>query len=509
MDAKSVSSSERVHDCELCIVGAGYAALNALNAAAKYLNRGDRVVVIDKNETWGGQWLGQYDFVRLHQPYRMFTAGDQRWTLERDPSYLATRREVLDHLSSVPAISAGHLEITPLFRHAYRGHRVREGRVEIEARPVSNNDEAPTTVRIRARKLLKGTGRGIECLPPFPLSSTRVRSVGVSDPVLTTPSFLESDSPVYVIGSGKTAMDMVLHLARHGRRRRPVNLILGSGMWFSVRDNFFPSGRRRYTEGTLTADAFLRMCERFDGHNEAAVMASLEKEGLAMNVFGHAANYRLGLLSVGERDTIRASVHEVHRGHLVDVDGGVMTLREGAQRRQLPVTDGSWFINCTSHFRQTPHEPILQEGGAVCAPQMAMGFSGTTAYYVTHLWYMSELADVAPQFFRVRVDVEPKLRFAVHSALMVMANMALAGARMPLSIPGRFQGDFNKWYPLYRRLPMILRVIRSRGEVLHKAERLLKIRYSDAPDASPHQGPRALPSPSRAIHPQSTIGGST
>src|SRR6266700_5767901 len=63
------SSSQVVHDCELCIVGAGYAALNALNAAAKYLNKGDRVVVIDRNETWGGQWLGQYDFIRLHQPY--------------------------------------------------------------------------------------------------------------------------------------------------------------------------------------------------------------------------------------------------------------------------------------------------------------------------------------------------------------------------------------------------------------------------------------------------------
>jgi monoamine oxidase len=32
-------------DCELCIVGAGYAALNGLNAAAKYLNKGARVVV--------------------------------------------------------------------------------------------------------------------------------------------------------------------------------------------------------------------------------------------------------------------------------------------------------------------------------------------------------------------------------------------------------------------------------------------------------------------------------
>jgi cation diffusion facilitator CzcD-associated flavoprotein CzcO len=82
-------SEETVQDCELCIVGAGYAALNGLNAAAKYLKRGDRVVVIDKNESWGGQWIGQYDFVRLHQPYRMFTAGDQPWKLDRDPAYLA------------------------------------------------------------------------------------------------------------------------------------------------------------------------------------------------------------------------------------------------------------------------------------------------------------------------------------------------------------------------------------------------------------------------------------
>jgi hypothetical protein len=207
MGKQPAPSSAVVHDCELCIVGAGYAALNALNAAAKYLKKGDRVVVIDRKATWGGQWLGQYDFVRLHQPYFLFTAGDQRWTLERDRAHLATRREVLDHLATVPAISAGHLDVTPLFGHEYRGHHNSEGRVEIDATPLSNDGGAPRTVRIRARRLLKGTGRDIELLPPFRLSSTRVRSVAVSDPALMTPEFLESDAPVYVIGSGKTAMD--------------------------------------------------------------------------------------------------------------------------------------------------------------------------------------------------------------------------------------------------------------------------------------------------------------
>jgi hypothetical protein len=161
-----------------------------------------------------------------------------------------------------------------------------------------------------------------------------------------------------------------------------------------------------------------------------------------------------------------------------------MTLRDGKERREVPVADGSWFVNCTSHLRSIPHEPVLQDSGVVCAPQFAMGFSGTSAYYVTHLWYRDELAPIASELFRNRVDVEPKLRFGPLVAVMVLANMAMAGARLPISIASRFQGDFNKWYPLHRQLPMMARVMASRGEILRKAERILKIRFSDAPDAT-------------------------
>ena len=210
-------------------------------------------------------------------------------------------------------------------------------------------------------------------------------------------------------------------------------------------------------------------------------MQGLERDGLTTNVFGQAGNCRLGIMSLAERDEIRAGVSEVHRGHLVDVDHGHMVLREGKEERKVPVADGSWFINCTSHLRHVPHEPVLQDGGVVCAPQFAMGFSGTSAYYLTHLWYRDALASVAPELFRLRVDVEPKLRFAPHMALMVMANMALA--RPPLSLASKFEGDFSKWYPFYRQIPMIVRVMSTRGEVIRKAEKLLKKRFGDAPEA--------------------------
>ncbi|HLK37063.1 MAG TPA: hypothetical protein VKU41_09965 [Polyangiaceae bacterium] len=480
------SSDSEVRDCELCIVGAGYAALNGLNAAAKYLKQGDRVVFVDKYETWGGQWTHQYDFVRLHQPYRMFTAGDQRWTLRRDPSHLATRREVLDHLRSVPSVSAGHLDVEPLFGHAYTGHRVREGRVEIDVAPVANGKTTSNRRVVRARRLLKATGTDIERLPPLALSSSRVRSVGVSDPALLTPEFLESDTPVYVVGSGKTAMDFVRHVVQRGRRAstaRPVHVVTGSGMWFFIRDHLYPRGVRRYVQGALTGDVFLRIAMMFDGQNETAVVEALARDGLMMNVFGQGGNCRFGMLSFGERDEIRGGVTEVHRGHLVDVEGSRMVVRSGKEKRETTVRDGSWFVNCTSHLRQFPHEPVLQDGGLVCAPQFAMGFSGTTAYYVTHLWYRDALASVAPELFRIRVDVEPKLRFVPQVGLMVMANMAMAGARLPFSIPSMFQGDFNKWYPLHRQLGVIARIVATRGKVIRRAERFLRTRYSDAPDA--------------------------
>jgi hypothetical protein len=261
-----------------------------------------------------------------------------------------------------------------------------------------------------------------------------------------------------------------------------VNLLVGSGMWFVVRDNFFPTGGRRYTDGKLMADAFLRMCDLFDGQNEALVMDALERDGLMMSVFGEAGNCRYGLLSLAERDQVRAGVGEIHRGHIVDVDGTRMVLRNGKEQREVPVAEGSWFINCTSHLRVIPNEPVLQDDGVVCVPQFAMGFSGTSAYYVTHLWYRDALAGIAPQLFRARLDVEPKLRFAPQLALMVMANMVMAGAALPRSIASSFEGDFHKWYPFYRQLPVIARILATRGKVLRKAERLLKTRYSDPPD---------------------------
>jgi len=465
------------HDAELCLVGAGYAALNALNAAAKYLRPGDRVVVLDKNLDWGGQWLHQYDFLRLHQPYRMFTAGDQPWKLDRPPEHLASRSEVLDHLRTVPAVSAGHLEVVTKFGTAYERHGVQGDRVVVEARPL---DPTRPTIRVRARRMIHATGTDIHTLPPLRLSSDRVRSLGVADPALGTRELLEGSAPIYVVGSGKTAMDLVLHLARSGVTKERIRILIGSGMWFFSRDNGYPRGIERHYRGTLAADSFLRMGTLFDGTNERVVMEQLAREGIALNVFGDAANCRYGLLSESERADVLAAVGEVHRGHLVDVEGTRMTVREKAGLREVEVPEGSVFVNCTTHFRSFPHSPVLSDGGLVMSPQYGLGFTGTTAYYLTHLFYRDDLAPIADKLFRVPIDTGPKFRFGPAIGLMVLGNLGLVSPRLPFSVHSRFLGDFNKWYPPHRQLITMVRVLHRQAEMIAKAERLLPWKFSDA-----------------------------
>lgn len=86
--------------CDLAVVGAGVAGLNALYAAAQYLPKSARVLLIDQKDGPAGMWNIAYDYVRLHQPYSMFTVGDLKWASRMPRDYRPGRDEVLDHLAS-------------------------------------------------------------------------------------------------------------------------------------------------------------------------------------------------------------------------------------------------------------------------------------------------------------------------------------------------------------------------------------------------------------------------
>ena len=161
--------------CDLCIIGAGYAGINAFNAACKYLPRGARVVIVDRGREWGGQWVDQYNYVRLHQPYTQFTAGERKWAISGTypESHLATKGEILEHIRDIArlCVEENELDLSLLFRYEYSGgYEVRgDGKVWLTATPVQGSQQhgassgaypavAPVPVTIVADKMINARG---------------------------------------------------------------------------------------------------------------------------------------------------------------------------------------------------------------------------------------------------------------------------------------------------------------------------------------------------------------
>ena len=103
--------------CELCIIGAGIAGLNALFVARQYLKATDRVILIDRRAAPGGMWNNVYDYSRLHQPHGSFTVGDIPWNWKKPAHYLATGREVQEHLIHCYETLRPAMQLTELFGH--------------------------------------------------------------------------------------------------------------------------------------------------------------------------------------------------------------------------------------------------------------------------------------------------------------------------------------------------------------------------------------------------------
>lgn len=362
-------SDERVEDitCDLCILGAGIAGLNALFAASRYLSRTQKVVIVDRNAAVGGMWLNTYDYVRLHQPHAMFTVGDIPWTLGQPASYLATRAEVVDHFRHCVATLRKRISLDERLGYEYRSHEesgMGSGTDDVLVRCVSTSG-APK-LRIRAKKLIKAFGVDVPIKSPLDLSSSQVRSVSPDCQDLVGEEMQSSTAPVYIIGGGKTAMDTAYSLLTRFPHKH-VSLLIGSGTMFGARDKLFPTGPRRWWSGHTPVDMFVDLAHRFDGHNERHVLDRMrEKYGVAL--VPDARHFMFGTLAQHENTLIADRAHEIVKDYLTDVEdvagGPRLRLRIG-QTRGIEV--GSWIVNCTGYFLQNdaPYEPFVSASGKV------------------------------------------------------------------------------------------------------------------------------------------------
>jgi hypothetical protein len=439
---------------EVCIVGTGITGLNALVVASSYLTRSDKVAVVDARDRVGGMWVDTYRYVRLHQPHGIFTAGNIPWTLGADPSHLASRTEVLDHFDHCLEVARQQVGVDEYLGWEYLSHRELPDAVEVTVRRAGDSG----TRLIRAKRLIKALGHQLAPTAPLPLASGRVRSITPEMLDLTDAGRGAGDEPVWLVGAGKTAMDTAHLLITHAPGRE-VNVVAGPGVIFARRETFFPVGVRRWWAGTPINTMVREAANRFDGTNEAEVRDWF-RATYGITPIDGATDYFNGYLSESECAVIRAGLSSVEHEYLDDVtddtEGASLVFRSG---RTVSVPTGAWIVNCTGTLLRDghPYEPFVSAGGRVASLQMRSSttgvFSSFAGYYLPHLLLRNELGDAGLYAMDVE-DLHHKHKsVAIYASMsLAMHNLSLLSEILPTKVMLACGLDFDRWYPLPRRL---------------------------------------------------------
>lgn len=442
---------------DVCIIGAGIAGLNAAFVASRYLEPHQRIVLVDRQAEAGGMWNQTYDYVRLHQPHPMFTAGNIPWTIGRESSYLPTGREVSTHLRHCLDVIARDVQVETRWSTEYVAHTEVDARVTITLRDADGVEHT-----VVADKLIKAGGFEIEANDPLPLTSTSVVSASPHDLMS-----IDSQAPVWVIGSGKTAMDTV-NLLLTTRPGREINMVAGSGTFFLNRDQLYPTGARRWFGGTRANAALATLSRVFDGTNDQEAKDwFLASTGISP--LPDPEHNAFGLLSEAECEAVRTGLTSVVRDHLEDVvddgDDICMRLRSGTM---YPIAPGSVIVNCTGYFplRDIEVEPYTSASGAVLSingSAMVLGpFTTLNSYFLTHLMFLDALASTPLHHLDSHaLNRKAKRVSSVVVAALIQHNLSLITDVVPLKAVRECHLDFDAWYPRPRVLAGQLRFLAS------------------------------------------------
>jgi hypothetical protein len=462
------SELARVERCDLCILGAGIAGLNALFAATHYLTSSQRVVLIDRNPRPGGMWNDAYDYVRLHQPHGLFTAGNIPWKLGRPRDYLAGKSEVLDHLQHCVEVLGTKVTLDVFYGYEYESHQEVRGEDGVEVRiSCAPTSPAAPPLRVEAGRFVKAYGAEISPKAPLELSSAKVVSLSPDQRDLLGGDLAASAAPVYVVGGGKTAVDTA-HALLSRFPGRDVNVVAGSGMVFTSRDKMFPAGARRWWGGVSPTTVMMDVARRFDGTNEREVHEYFRAR-YGTSVFQECRHFLFGTLSEEESETVAAGVNEVMMEHLADVvdrEGRTeMVFRSGRTRAIEP---GSFVVNCTGYLlvNERPYEPYVSEQGAVVSVQLRSAvhvLSSLAAYFLVHLLYTGKIRETR----LYELDLQALQRASRSALPFGMLALAIHNAgHLVEAVPRRALSecgiDLECWYPLPRRLLTLLRFMWNR-----------------------------------------------
>lgn len=147
----------------------------------------------------------------------------ESWTLSQDHSYLAIKGQVLNHFEHCLKVIKQRVQVDEFFGWALECHDETDGIVRITCRSSDGQ-----LLVVEAKRLIKAFGFRVVPNGPLEISSARVKSVSPDFCDLRRDEMRASDTPVWIIAGGKTAIDTA-HALITEYPGREVNLVAASG----------------------------------------------------------------------------------------------------------------------------------------------------------------------------------------------------------------------------------------------------------------------------------------
>lgn len=472
-----------IENCELCIIGLGVSGLNALFSSSQYLSRRDRVIVVDKNNysnAIGGMWNNTYSFVRLHQPHPLFTVGNMKWKWNKPPSHLATKSEVVQHFKHCYNELKNKMSIIEKFNYEYMSHEeIKLGeKYEVHITFKSLDFDLPNLL-VKSKRCIKAFGLNVKSNLPLEFETDKVHSIVPENLLLDDDLIQKIDTPVYIVGGGKTSMDVGLLLLKHNPKIE-LNYIVGKGTYFLNRDLFFPNGINKYWGG-ITISEFLLHATMIYKENELERITEHIVKEYGLDPFGGSKSSLFGLLSSQELKAITRGKNQHFNDYLSDVieenNELLIKFRSG---NTLDIKTNSWFINCTGYIfpKEERSEHILSPHGTVLSINKATSaliFSSLGGYFLTHLWFLDRFKETEIyEFDHVDLIKKDKRSFFHAVSAQTIHNLLSIIESLPLKAVLNCGLNFDKWYPLHRQLSVFIKLLQKKQKYKKHSSEVLE-----------------------------------
>lgn len=349
-------------ECDYLVIGAG---AMGMAFADELLTRtsGYTILMVDKHAQPGGHWNDAYPYVRLHQPSHFYGVNSKK--LERAPA----RPDGENELASSQEVVAYFDEVLSGWKDSGRVRFMPKCEVDASGCRVTSLVEPGRSWEVKVRrKVVNASYMNVEVPSTTPPKYT-VAPGALLVPPNSLPSIAKPHPKYIVIGAGKTGIDAVVWLLKHGVAPERLQWVMPRDPWLWPRKYIQPGGIVfNYPE---VADVLIGSRHGAYKRGEEAMRKEAlyrERVGAIMRVDEGVwpEAFQCATVSDEELEQMRRVKRNIIRmGRVREVGVDRLLLDRG----EVPTGEGTLHVDCTADgLSRRPAVPIFAEGRITLQP---------------------------------------------------------------------------------------------------------------------------------------------